>query len=764
MKRIIGHPLLLSIVTVAVLYVFFAYVIQPPVPRSLLIQYMVFSVIGVLMVATFNDATAERMAQPIRALLGDPRLYIPRAIALVVAVGGAGALAYGFVKPDLTAPTELRTVHPAPPSSIRVYGKSYDLLRLTNPLRDEARGDPGKLAELTAQGGEIYYKNCIFCHGDQLDGKGVFAKGFSPRPANFQDVGTIAQLQESYLFWRITTGGPGLPREGAPWASAMPIWHEMLSEEEVWKAILFLYDYTGYVPRSWELEESSGAVSGKAAPAASGEARGEGTVDEQATEAVYRRRCAQCHGEEGDGQGPTAPYLYPKPRDFTLGTFKYKTTQADDEFPTDDDLRRTIREGLPGTAMPAWKGVLTDNEIDGLIYLIKSFGGWEEEEIKYTPIKEGEQVVSSPESIARGKKLFKKACVQCHGEAGRGNITSGKKLKDDWRDRIWPRNLTRPETWRATKNARNIFQRISTGIRGTPMPEHTTTMSEQNRWDVANYVMTLRDQAVPLATGESVVRGVRIEGDLPKDPDDALWEKARPITFPMVPNIIKEQRLFFSLNDTVTVRALFNDKEVAIRLDVDDRTRSVPGSKLERQYRLDGVDPTADAVAVQFPAEIPTTSEKPWFRHGDPKHAVNMWLWRAPSEEPARPEEVAVLDAYGPDKAPQPRQGETALRGTGRWQQGQWRVVLSRPLKTEDIADLQFEAGRYIPVAFANWDGLAGEAGSRHSFTTWYWLLLEPEDRPTVVYGVTGGAGLFVGFLFIGAARRQRRRFVDSSK
>ena len=254
MTRFIRHPLFLSVLAAAILYVIFAYAIQPPVPKSLLIQYMVFSVIGILMVATFHDPTAKRMAEPIAALFGDPRLKVLRAAALVILVLATSGFTYTLVKPDLGAPTELRTVHPAPPSSIRVYGKSYNLLALSNPLRAEAAGDPEAFQDLVAQGGELYYKNCIYCHGDLLAGKGHFATGFNPRPANFQDVGTIAQLQESYLFWRIATGGPGLPKEAAPWISSMPVWQDFLKEDEIWKVILYLYDYTGHRPRSWEHE------------------------------------------------------------------------------------------------------------------------------------------------------------------------------------------------------------------------------------------------------------------------------------------------------------------------------------------------------------------------------------------------------------------------------------------------------------------------------------------------------------------------------
>ncbi len=350
--------------------------------------------------------------------------------------------------------------------------------------------------------------------------------------------------------------------------------------------------------------------------------------------------------------------------------------------------------------------------------------------------------------------------MQCHGEQGRGNVTSGKKLKDDWGDRIWPRNLTRPETWRVTGDARDIFQRISTGIRGTPMPEHTTTVPIKDRWDIANYVMTLKGNATPLSQGETVIRGARVSGPLPDNPDDPAWEQAQPITFRLAPNVIKEPRLFFSLNETVTVRALFNDGDVALRLDVDDRTFSVRGDELEQRYRLEDVEPTADALAVQFPRTIPMTFEKPWFRHGNKRLPVNMWYWRAPSREPAEPEQVMLLDADGPDAPPRPREAAgSTLSGTGTWSDGQWRVVLKRPLLSDHAFDLQFQTGRYIPIAFANWDGLAGEAGGRHSLTGWYWLLLEPETNLLAVYGLSGGAGVLAGLLFLAAARRQRQRF-----
>jgi len=75
----------------------------------------------------------------------------------------------------------------------------------------------------------------------------------NPLPANFQDNGTIAQLTESFVFWRVAKGGPGLPREGTPWNSAMPAWEDFLTEDEIWSVVLFLYEQTGWKPRTWEV-------------------------------------------------------------------------------------------------------------------------------------------------------------------------------------------------------------------------------------------------------------------------------------------------------------------------------------------------------------------------------------------------------------------------------------------------------------------------------------------------------------------------------
>ncbi len=234
--------------------VIFDVLLGQPIPASLMVMYMFFVIAGVFMVFTFTEEGANQLVAPIKALVEDPGRKNIRNVVFLFVPLLAAAVVYYKMQPSLDAPLELRSIHPAPPSSVKIFGKRFDLTNLENPYRKLEKEDPEKFRELVAEGASVYIQNCQYCHGDKLDGKGPYARGLNPVPLNFQDVGTIAQLQESFLFWRIATGGPGLPKEATPWISSMPVWQNFLSEEEIWQVILYLYDYTGRRPRSWEHE------------------------------------------------------------------------------------------------------------------------------------------------------------------------------------------------------------------------------------------------------------------------------------------------------------------------------------------------------------------------------------------------------------------------------------------------------------------------------------------------------------------------------
>jgi mono/diheme cytochrome c family protein len=222
--------------------------IRPPAPWSVLTLYMGIVLLAVLVFASSDSDSWRDFMRPIRATLTQPRLR-PLRVSLMIAIPlMLGYYAYTQAAARPQAPPELRAVHPAPPAAIQFRGKEISISGFDNPLRK----DQANFKKNVAAGGEIYIKNCMFCHGDNLDGQGHFAAGFNPPPANFQDPGTIAMLQEAYLFWRIAKGGPGLPKESTPWNSVMPAWEDRLTEDQIWQVIMYLYDATGQQPRRWE--------------------------------------------------------------------------------------------------------------------------------------------------------------------------------------------------------------------------------------------------------------------------------------------------------------------------------------------------------------------------------------------------------------------------------------------------------------------------------------------------------------------------------
>ncbi len=225
--------------------------IRPPAPWSVLTLYMFIVLLVTLVYVSADSDSWRSFVWPIHATLVDPGKRVLRTALMIVIPLLLGYYAYTQAAAKPQAPAELRAVHPAPPASIQFRGKEMNIAGGENPLRK----DQAAFRQNVAAGAEIYVRNCVFCHGDNLDGRGEFAPGFNPPPADFQDPGTIAMLQEGYLFWRIAKGGPGLPRESTPWNSVMPSWESRLTEEQIWQVIMYLYDATGQQPRRWEVSK-----------------------------------------------------------------------------------------------------------------------------------------------------------------------------------------------------------------------------------------------------------------------------------------------------------------------------------------------------------------------------------------------------------------------------------------------------------------------------------------------------------------------------
>jgi len=235
------------------------YGFRVPIPASMIKIYMAITT-GVLVIyATADRQRFEDTRRPLFAFLTERRFAILLLLVVLLVPAAVAAKIYRDMTAPPAAPFFGRTVHPAPPNQITVHDKPFDLTSLGNPNRELERTNSTLFREKVANGRHVYYSNCFFCHGDLMRGDGMYAHALNPVPTNFQDPGTIAQLQENYLFWRVAKGGPGLPDEGGPWMSAMPQWDQFLDEEQIWDVILFLYDFTGNRPRAREAVEPTAA-------------------------------------------------------------------------------------------------------------------------------------------------------------------------------------------------------------------------------------------------------------------------------------------------------------------------------------------------------------------------------------------------------------------------------------------------------------------------------------------------------------------------
>jgi mono/diheme cytochrome c family protein len=234
-------------------YILLRFGFSAPIPASVVSLYMGIVSIAIVAYVTSSQERRDEVSVPLVRLMTEKR-YALLLAAIVVAIPVlAAANVYVQMNVPIQPPLFSRTVHPASPSEVTVNNKAIDLDGGENPFLRLETSNPAEFRQHVENGRQVYYKNCVFCHGDNLAGNGMFVHGLDPIPTNFADAGTIAMLRDTFLMWRISKGGPGLPDEGGPWDSAMPAWEKFLTEDEMWDVILFLYDFTGQKPRAGEV-------------------------------------------------------------------------------------------------------------------------------------------------------------------------------------------------------------------------------------------------------------------------------------------------------------------------------------------------------------------------------------------------------------------------------------------------------------------------------------------------------------------------------
>ncbi len=256
---------------------------------------------------------------------------------------------------------------------------------------------------------------------------------------------------------------------------------------------------------------------------------------------VYREYCAGCHGEKGDGNGPAARFLDPRPRDFTSGLFKFASVPSG-QLPRDEDLMRTLTRGLPGSSMPSWQ-LLPEGERRALIAYLKTFSPAWSARAPGTPIAVSEDPYGPNDpgqvrqAIARGKAVYHvlATCWQCHAayagreEVGRMAAAEGTTVElrpgaerpepvtDAWDRRLVPTEFT-TQRLKNGSSLTDLYRTVAAGIGGTAMPTWKDALEEKDLWALAYYVKSLADrrwrgpQAIPSRPPESLAAGTKSGG------------------------------------------------------------------------------------------------------------------------------------------------------------------------------------------------------------------------------------------------------------
>ncbi|MFQ5722869.1 MAG: c-type cytochrome [Terriglobia bacterium] len=438
------------------------------------------------------------------------------------------------------------------------------------------------------------------------------------------------------------------------------------------------------------------------------------TAQERGRE-IYMKRCFWCHGEQGRGDGPAALGMLPRPRDFVRADYRIRSTPYR-QLPTDEDLFRVISRGLPGTPMPGWETILTEEERWELVSYLQSLSPRFQREDQ-----EPLTVPTGPASVERGKEIYRAArCFMCHGEGGRGDGGITTALNFQWGLPYWPRDFTRGWTFKGGHEPRDIYLRITGGLNGTPMGPYQDLLSDQERWDLAHYVATL-DQEAEETSDDFVVVAAQIEGEIPEAPDAPEWQKAPAILVPLAGQVVLDppSRWWTPTVGSLTVRALWNRRSVAFLLEWNDPTGPESG--------------LADSVLLQFAAR---EGSKPYFLFGNSDEPVKVWQWHTGNST-----EEWTATGSGQIESVSP-----SFQVNSSWTGGRWHVLFRGPLRSEP----EFEMGEFVPVLFSVSDGANAEFGNTRALSTWlYTTLQRPHSLRPWLNALAGFLGVVVLQLWI---------------
>jgi len=455
---------------------------------------------------------------------------------------------------------------------------------------------------------------------------------------------------------------------------------------------------------------------------------------------LYAVQCAYCHGAQGKGDGEASDILFPRPRDFTHGEFRLRSTPKGSP-PSDDDLFRTITWGVPGSAMPGF-AFLTNAERRSLIEFIKTLSSRLSvpEGRRKPSIDTSGQPPLDADMVQQGHKLYEELqCASCHGNEGKGDGNAVKTLQDDEGFPVLPRNFT-TGPFKGGASAKDIFLRISTGMEGTPMTSYGQ-LGERERWQLAYYVQSLcKANCAATSSEPHVILSARSKAQLPlNNPFSPAWKSAPQMRVPLISLWNRGPAQLPELS----VRSLTDGKTIVFLVEWDDSTRDVSTVR-PQDFR--------DSVALQFfagPGSAPIAM-------GDRHSEVTIWQWKADWQEQVdggtstgmkeahpfmvdnsypRPA-VAALEAGNQNAlvrrassveeatargfgtiTPKPAANQH-VTGKGIWRDGKWHVVLYRALAGDSGI-----AAR-TSMSFAIWNGSESQRNGEKAVSNWNTLVI----------------------------------------
>jgi mono/diheme cytochrome c family protein len=469
---------------------------------------------------------------------------------------------------------------------------------------------------------------------------------------------------------------------------------------------------------------------------------------------LYRRHCAVCHGERGDGGAPLGLDLYPRPRAFDRGQFRLvRTAQG---LPAEDDLMGVLRRGMPGSSMPSFAWLAEADRlalarhvlaiaVDGLVRAEVDAARQQGQAVDpavvrsraqarwsaATVLAAGAPAALDEATLQRGRGLYRLACASCHGEDGKG-----KPRPAGWSTEgtlSWARDFTMG-VLRGPATHEELAWRIVAGLPGTTMGP-TQIDDPADLGALVAYVRSLlpKGAADRLVHERRRLTAGRVAAPAPSTPDDPRWQLAPATDTVLSPLVWRDGAVLGA-----TLRAVHDGATLAILVDWPDASR-------DDRAGLGTVHP--DAAALQFSAE----AEPPLLAMGEAQAPVNIWHWlsfRADDESSElerldppphagdRPRaDVPLYQPAGTGPAPASElqaQGPGAVgvvRGrvlaAARWREGRWSVVFRRAMPPQVGREIAFAPGSRVQVAAAVWNGAAGDRRGEKSISIWQELVIE---------------------------------------